>query len=138
MSNQLEKLKSSIKREYVNNFELNLMKSSGFIPIDKRQGKLYTIISQRSLRDIESIRETISKTIQTYGGIEPIPVSDAIFDDVYNFVDNLIKNPESVENSKVETKESPKPKEVTAEDMLVTIGWIKKEQLQESEKLAKE
>lgn len=138
MSNQLEKLKSSIKREYVNNFELNLMKSSGFIPIDKRQGKLYTIISQRSLRDIESIRETISKTVQTYGGIEPIPVSDAIFDDVYNFVDNLIKNPESVENSKVETKESPKPKEVTAEDMLVTIGWIKKEQLQESEKLAKE
>lgn len=138
MSNQLEKLKSSIKREYVNNFELNLMKSSGFIPIDKRQGKLYTIISQRSLRDIEAIRETISKTIQTYGGIEPIPVSDAIFDDVYNFVDNLIKNPESVENSKIETKEPPKPKEVTAEDMLVTIGWIKKEQLQESEKLAKE
>ena len=138
MSNQLEKLKSSIKREYVNNFELNLMKSSGFIPIDKRQGKLYTIISQRSLRDIETIRETISKTVQTYGGIEPIPVSDAIFDDVYNFVDNLIKNPESVETEKAEVKEPPKPKEVTAEDMLVTIGWIKKEQLLESEKLAKE
>ena len=134
MSNQLEKLKSSIKKEYVNNFELNLMKSSGFIPIDKRQGKLYTIISQRSLKDIETIRETISKTIQTYGGIEPIPVSDAIFDDVYNFVDNLVKNPETVQSTE-ETKEPAKPKEVTAEDMLVTIGWITKEQLRDAQNL---
>ena len=67
MSNQLKKLKSSIKREYVNNFELNLMKSSGFIPIDKRQGKLYTIISQRSLRNIEAIRETIRFSLSAYG-----------------------------------------------------------------------
>ena len=137
MSNQLEKLKSSIKKEYVNNFELNLMKSSGFIPIDKRQGKLYTIISQRSLKDIDAIRETISQTIQTYGGIEPIPVSDAIFDDVYNFVDNLVKNPETVQSTE-ETKEPAKPKEVTAEDMLVTIGWITKEQLRDAQNLAQE
>ena len=137
MSNQLEKLKSSIKKEYVNNFELNLMKSSGFIPIDKRQGKLYTIISQRSLKDIDTIRETISQTIQTYGGIEPIPVSDAIFDDVYSFVYNLIKNPESAQ-VREETNEPSKPKEVTAEDMLVTIGWITKEQLRDAQNLAQE
>ena len=39
MSNQLEKLKHSIKKEYVNNFELNLMKSSGFIPKLKLVGR---------------------------------------------------------------------------------------------------
>lgn len=129
MSNQLEKLKSSIKKEYIDNFELNLMKSSGFIPVDKRQGKLYTIISQRSLKEIEAIRETISKKVQAYGGVEFIPVGDSIFDEVYSYVDNLIKHPETIKK-----EENP----VTAEDMLVTIGWITKEQLQESQKLAQE
>ena len=38
MSNQLEKLKSSIKKEYLKDYELNLMKTSGFIPVDKRHG----------------------------------------------------------------------------------------------------
>ena len=46
MSNQLEKLKHSIKKEYVNNFELNLMKSSGFIPVDKRQSDFYVILNK--------------------------------------------------------------------------------------------
>ena len=44
MSNQLEKLKNSIKKEYVNNFELNLMESSGFIPVDKRQNDFFIIL----------------------------------------------------------------------------------------------
>ena len=131
MSNQLEKLKSSIKKEFIDNFELNLMKSSGFIPVDKRQGKLYTIISQRSLRDIETIRSTIESKVQTYGGIELIPVSDTIFDDVYNYIDNLINNPDADKNI-----DAPKP--VTPEEMLVTIGWITKEQLQEAQKIAQE
>ena len=129
MSNQLEKLKSSIKKEYIDNFELNLMKSSGFIPVDKRQGKLYTIISQRSLKEIENIRETVSKKVEAYGGVEFIPVGDSIFEEVYSYVDNLIKHPETIKK-----EENP----VTAEDMLVTIGWITKEQLQESQKLAQE
>ena len=129
MSNQLEKLKSSIKKEYVDNFELNLMKSSGFIPVDKRQGKLYTIISQRSLKEIENIRETVSKKVEANGGVEFIPVGDSIFEEVYSYVDNLIKHPENIKK-----EENP----VTAEDMLVTIGWITKEQLQESQKLAQE
>lgn len=131
MSNQLEKLKSSIKKEFIDNFELNLMKSSGFIPVDKRQGKLYTIISQRSLRDIETIRSTIESKVQTYGGIELIPVSDTIFDDVYNYIDNLINNPDASKNI-----DAPKP--VTPEEMLVTIGWITKERLQEAQKIAQE
>lgn len=131
MSNQLEKLKNSIKKEFIDNFELNLMKSSGFIPVDKRQGKLYTIISQRSLRDIETIRSTIESKVQTYGGIELIPVSDTIFDDVYNYIDNLINNPDATKNI-----DTPKP--VTPEEMLVTIGWITKERLQEAQKIAQE
>ncbi len=131
MSNQLEKLKSSIKKEFIDNFELNLMKSSGFIPVDKRQGKLYTIISQRSLRDIETIRSTIESKVQTYGGIELIPVSDTIFDDVYNYIDNLINNPDAAKNI-----DATKP--VTPEEMLVTIGWITKERLQEAQKIAQE
>ena len=135
MSNQLEKLKSSIKKEYVNSFELNLMKSSGFIPVDKRQGKLYTIISQSSLKDIETIRSTIEKKIETYAGMEPIPVSDAIFNEVYNYVDNLVNS--SDVTSQTDTKKD-EVKEISPEEMLVTIGWIQKDQLLEAQKLAQE
>ena len=46
MSNQLEKLKNSIKKEYSKNFELNLMKSSGFIPVDKRQTDFWVILNK--------------------------------------------------------------------------------------------
>ena len=49
MSNQLEKLKKSINKEYAKNFELNLMKSSGFIPVDKRQSEIFVIINKASL-----------------------------------------------------------------------------------------
>ncbi len=135
MSNQLEKLKSSIKKEYVNSFELNLMKSSGFIPVDKRQGKLYTIISQSSLKDIETIRSTIEKKIETYAGMEPIPVSDAIFNEVYNYVDNLVNS--SDVTAQIDTKKD-EVKEISPEEMLVTIGWIQKDQLLEAQKLAQE
>lgn len=140
MSNQLEKLKSSIRKEYVNNFELNLMKSSGFIPVDKRQGKLYTIISQSSLKNIETIRETVEKKVQTYGGIEPIPVSDAIFDDVYNYVNKLIQSKDEPQSANVEPKPEQKtePKPVSPEEMLVTIGWITRAQLEECETIAEE
>ena len=140
MSNQLEKLKSSIKKEYVDNFELNLMKSSGFIPVDKRQGKLYTIISQSSLKNIETIRETVEKKVQTYGGIEPIPVSDAIFDDVYNYVNKLIQSKDESQSANLEPKPEPKlePKPVSPEEMLVTIGWITRDQLEECETIAEE
>jgi len=48
MSNQLEKLKSSIKKEYVDKFEFDLMKTSGFIPVDKRQNNIYIIINKNN------------------------------------------------------------------------------------------
>lgn len=134
MSNQLEKLKSSIKKEYVNNFELNLMKSSGFIPVDKRQGKLYTIISQSNLKNIETIKNTITQKVDTYAGIEPIPVSDAIFNDVYNHIEKLINSSCGEENN----AKSAEPQQVSAEEMLVTIGWITKDQLNEAQNIASE
>ncbi len=132
MSNQLENLKKSIKKEYVNNFELNLMQSSGFIPVDKRQGKLYTIISQKNLKEIETIRKTIESKIQTYGHVEFIPVGDAIFSEVYDYVAKLIETPQA------ETQTTEEAKEVSPEEMLVTIGWIQKDQLVEAQKLAQE
>ena len=51
MSNQLEKLKSSIKKEYTNSFELNLMKTSGFIPVDKRQNDFFVILNKAKTSD---------------------------------------------------------------------------------------
>lgn len=135
MSNQLEKLKSSIKKEYVNNFELNLMKSSGFIPVDKRQGKLYTIISQSNLKDIETIRSIVEKKVETYAGMEPIPVSDAIFSEVYNYVNNLINSSDATPQAEAKKDEV---KEISPEEMLVTIGWLQKDQLIEAQKLAQE
>lgn len=135
MSNQLEKLKSSIRKEYVKIFELNLMKSSGFIPVDKRQGKLYTIISQAHLKEVESIRAIVEKKVETYAGMEPIPVSDAIFNEVYNYITNLVNSTD--ETSKAKTV-SEGAKEISPEEMLVTIGWLQKDQLLEAQKLSKE
>ena len=36
----------AVWNEYVNQFELNLMKTSGFIPVDKRQGDFFIIIDK--------------------------------------------------------------------------------------------
>ena len=49
MSNQLEKLKNSINKEYLTKFEYNLMETSGFIPVAKRQNdlKAYLFILMR-------------------------------------------------------------------------------------------
>ena len=59
MSNQLEKLKKSIKKDYINNFELDLMKKSGFIPVDRRQNELWIICDQKA-----GNREAIEKAIK--------------------------------------------------------------------------
>ena len=59
MSNQLEMLKSSIKKEYVDKFEFNLMKSSGFIPVDKRQSNIYVIINKNNAKNKDEIAAKI-------------------------------------------------------------------------------
>ena len=64
MSNQLEKLKHSIKKEYVNNFELNLMKSSGFIPVDKRQSDFFVILNKENSAGRAEIIQLIKEKYQ--------------------------------------------------------------------------
>ena len=78
MSNQLEKLKSSIKKEYTKDFELNLMKTSGFIPVDKRQGSFFVIINKKSVANKSQIEKIIK---EKYSGLNPqlIPTEQSDF-----------------------------------------------------------
>ena len=81
MSGQLEKLKSSIKKEYVDKFEYDLMESSGFIPVDKRQNNFYVIINKRNAQNRDSIVQSIQSVL---GEIVPqfIPVEASDFENV--------------------------------------------------------
>ena len=122
MSGQLEKLKNSIKKEYTDNFELNLMKSSGFIPVDKRQADFYVIID-KSKSGGKSQIESIIK--EKYNDLTPkfIPVETAEFEELLQSI-----NGEKTIDSAVKPSDSEEP---TAEDMLVGIGWITQAQLEE-------
>ena len=132
MSNQLEKLKHSIKKEYVNNFELNLMKSSGFIPVDKRQSDFFVILNKENSAGRAEIIQLIK---EKYQNLTPqfIPISGRDFDEVFNSIT-------TVTLPKVEEQPAePKPaEELSAEEILVSIGWLTREQLNECTTLAKE
>lgn len=135
MSNQLEKLKNSIKKEYLKDFELNLMKTSGFIPVDKKQSNFYVILN----KDMESQRPSITKTItDKYAGFTPqyIPLPSNDFDSVINYIEQLQKPAAPAKSADVGNKEESAG-EPSAEEMLVSIGWITKEQLKECQDTAK-
>ncbi len=126
MSNQLEKLKHSIKKEYVSNFELNLMKSSGFIPVDKRQSDFFVILKKDAADNKAQIASIIK---EKFKDLTPqfIPISSKDFDEVFNSIT-------SVELPKIEEESS----ELNAEEILVSIGWLTREQLNECMGLARE
>ena len=132
MSNQLEKLKNSIKKEYVESFEQDLMKSSGFVPVDKRQNNFYVIISKSNLKNKENIAAIIK---EKYSGLTAqfIPLEQNEFDEIFENVNS--KNNSEERKVDVQQKETAsgasQQGELSAEDMLVGIGWITKEQLQE-------
>lgn len=134
MSNQLEKLKNSIKTEYVNQFELNLMKTSGFIPVDKRQNNFYVIINKKNAGERDSIASIIQ---QKLGDITPqfIPLESGDFDEVFKNI-NSAAQVQSTEEQKTDperTVDADVPKQdLSAEEMLVGIGWITEEQLREA------
>ena len=131
MSNQLEKLKSSIKKEYLEKFELNLMKSSGFIPVDKRQDNLYVIINKAN----EAAKDEITTTIKNvFTELTPqfIPLEPRDFSEVFNFVSDKLQI-----NTDEPVKEDSDSNEPSAEEMLVAIGWITKEQLEECKNVSK-
>ena len=51
MSSQIEKLRDSINIEYAKLFDINLMKSSGFIPVDKRLGEFFVIVKKTEMNN---------------------------------------------------------------------------------------
>ena len=59
MSNQLEKLKKSIKKEFTQSFGLDLIKTSGFIPVDKRQGDFFVILNKATTTNKDKIEKII-------------------------------------------------------------------------------
>ena len=132
MSNQLEKLKSSIKKEYAKSFELNLMKSSGFIPVDKRQNDFFVILNKKNFADKSRIEGIVK---EKFADLTPkfIPVESNEFDEIFSMI---TKNEEQVVDKKNVAVESQA--EPSAEEMLVTIGWLTQEQLDESKKEAVE
>lgn len=138
MSNQLEKLKNSIKQEYVDNFELNLMQSSGFIPVDKRQNNIYVILNKTHSASKDSItaifKDKFKDLIPQF-----IPVEGSDFNAILQSVKPKEKNnqPEKPEEKK-DNVINEQNKELSPEEMLVGIGWISEEQLQECSKIAKE
>ena len=128
MSNQLEKLKNSIKKEYAKNFELNLMKTSGFIPVDKRQSEFFVIINKANVGDKDSIESVIK---EKFSDLTPrfIPVEARDFDYLFNVV---AQQPvASYDNNEQDVQEKAENSEPTAEEMLVSIGWLTKAQLEE-------
>ena len=122
MANQLEKLKNSIKKEYLKNFELNLMKSSGFIPVDKRQSDFFVILNKENFSNKTEIENIIKEKFE---GLTPkfIPVESAEFDSLFETI--------NVTQKVQENEQSEEVAEPTAEEMLVTIGWLTQQQLDE-------
>ena len=132
MSNQLEKLKNSIKKEYTKNFELNLMKTSGFIPVDKRQNEFYVILNKTQLSNRQKVEGIIK---DKYNGIIPrfIPVESMEFEELFKIISSDI-----VEANNEGSDENTNINEPTAEEMLVGIGWLTQAQLEECISLAEE
>ena len=140
MSNQLEKLKSSIKKEYVNKFEFNLMKTSGFIPVDKRQNNIYVILNKNNAPNRTEITSVIQKTLE---GLTPqfIPVEAKDFESIlkiYEKPSDTVSADESEQKTDTEDSGKEERAELSAEEMLVGIGWITEEQLQEAYKISRE
>lgn len=128
MSNQLEKLKNSIKKEYLKDFELNLMKSSGFIPVDKRQDDFYVILDKNKTSEKPNI-EKLFKDKFNVKGVQFIPIEPSDYNDILKNV---------TENETAQNEAANENKEPSAEEMLVSIGWITRQQLQECVNESKE
>ena len=131
MSNQLEKLKNSIRILYVDKFELNLMKSSGFIPVDRKDRNFYVILNKNSNVPKEQVAEIVQKQIPGTTA-QFIPLGEEDFGQIYDYIDEIYKKA----GVKQDEGGSPK-KELTAEEMLVGIGWITQEQLDDAIETAK-
>ena len=139
MSNQLEKLKNNINKEYVDKFELNLMKSSGFIPVDKRQDKFYVIINKDKFDEKDKVTEKVQEKFPGLS-VQFIQVSPSDFEEIAKeyLVQKKVDTDKSnnISDSQQQTAEGNGSKELTAEDMLVGIGWLTDSQLKECRQIA--
>jgi len=138
MSNQLEKLKNSINKEYVDKFELNLMKTSGFVPVDKRQNNFYVILS-KNVSDKKAVTSIIQ---EKFSGLTPqfITIDSKDFESIITSFENPKSSSTTAESkSKDENNDVHEQKtEITPEEMLVGIGWITEQQLSECRRIAME
>ena len=128
MSNQLEKLKNSIKKEYIESFEQNLMKSSGFVPVDKRQNNFYVIISKSNWNNRDSIAALIKEKYNDLTA-QFIPLEPNDFSEIFTYVENSRGIQKS--DNQAQKQETTAQHEMSPEEMLVGIGWITREQLEE-------
>ena len=133
MSNQLENLKKSIKKEYINMFELNLMKASGFIPVDKRQNDFWVIVNKSKLSKKTQIENAIKEKFPDLNS-KFIPLESVQFENliVQLFNQEVIAGDKQystdIESKEQEEKDSSDVAP-NAEEMLVAIGWLTRAQL---------
>ena len=133
MSGQLEKQKKSINKSYLKDFELNLMKTSGFIPVDKKENAFFVVISKNSNKN--TIKSVIK---EKYSDVTPqfIQIEDEEFNSIADSV--LPKTEELPEESVAISNLEPLNEESSAEEALVQVGWLTEEQLKECQSLAAE
>ena len=134
MSNQLEKLKNSIRKEYLDLFESSLMESSGFIPVDKNNTDFFVVFSKNNLSEKTKIENLIKSKFPDYSP-KLIPVAQGDFNYLFEAVVGKKTSSKDVVEQKVEDKPvtsgESDSKEMTPEQMLVGIGWLTQSQLNE-------
>ena len=135
MSSQLEKLKNSIKKEYIDKFDINLMQTSGFIPVDKRQDTIYLIVNRNG-----ASKEKINRFLkENFANLkpQPIPLESGDFNSLISYISEL-KSKENPSKQAENQQDKSTEGALSPEEMLVGIGWLNLEQLQECQKLATE
>ena len=102
------------------------MKSSGFIPVDKKNNDLYVVINSDKLNDKQNI---ITVVQEKFLDLKPqlLPISTTDFDALIEYI-SQINNAQIAAKpvSTTETKTEP-----SAEEMLIGVGWLTREQLDE-------
>mgnify|MGYP003292639799 CR=1 FL=1 len=120
MSEQLEKLKKSINLEYTKEFELDLMKSSGFIPVNKKQDDFYIILNKNNFSEKSKVETLLGKKYPA-STFKFIPVEARDFEYIFS----------SIFLKEEEIPSSENFLNISAEDMLVEVGWLTRQQLNE-------
>jgi hypothetical protein len=108
------------------------MKTSGFIPVDKRHNEIFVILNKNSLSNKLKIEELIKNK---YTELTPkfIPVESSDFESLLMVVNEPIVSAETEVSVSSEEQKEP-----SAEEMLVTIGWLTQAQLDECVEEAKQ